>query len=128
VEAKERGERVLKVWGTGTPTREFLFVEDAACAVQAAMEKLETSEPVNVGSGQEITIADLVGQVARKCGFKGDIRFDAARPDGQPRRCLDVTRARELLDFEATTSLAEGLNKTIAWYEQERQSGHRAAA
>jgi GDP-L-fucose synthase len=128
VEAKERGERVLKVWGTGTPTREFLFVEDAARAVQAAMEKLETSEPVNVGSGQEITIADLVRLVARRCGFQGEIRFDASRPDGQPRRCLDVTRARELLDFEANTSLAEGLDKTIAWYEQGRQSGLSAAA
>jgi GDP-L-fucose synthase len=119
---------VLKVWGTGTPTREFLYVEDAARAVQTAMEQLETSEPVNVGSGQEIAIADLVRLIAFKCGFKGEIHFDASRPDGQPRRCLDVTRARDLLGFEATTPLAEGLDKTIAWYEQRRQSGLSAAA
>jgi GDP-L-fucose synthase len=128
MEARERGERVLKVWGTGTPTREFLYVEDAARAVQTAMEQLETSEPVNVGSGQEIAIADLVRLIAFKCGFKGEIHFDASRPDGQPRRCLDVTRARDLLGFEATTPLAEGLDRTIAWYEQRRQSGLSAAA
>ena len=91
------------------------------------MEKLETSEPVNVGSGHEIAIADLVYLIARRCGFKGEIRFDAARPDGQPRRCLDISRARDLLDFEATTALAEGLDKTITWYEYGRQSGLIAA-
>jgi GDP-L-fucose synthase len=115
-EARERGQRVLKVWGTGTPTREFLYVEDAARAVQMAMEKLETSEPVNVGSGEEIAIGDLVRLIAQKTGFKGEIQFDTSRPDGQPRRCLDVIRACELLGFQASTSLSEGLDKTIAWY------------
>jgi GDP-L-fucose synthase len=128
VEAGERGEKVLKVWGTGQPTREFLYVEDAARAIQLALEKLETSDPVNIGSGHEITIAELVELIARQCGFKGEIQFDRARPDGQPRRCLDVTRARDLLSFQATTSLAQGLEKTIAWYQQGRQSGLAAAA
>jgi GDP-L-fucose synthase len=121
VEAKERGERVLTVWGTGQPTREFLYVEDAARAVQLAIERLETSEPVNVGSGVEIAIGDLVRLIARKTGFQGEIRFDAGRPDGQPRRCLDVRRARDLLSFTATTSLEDGLEKTIAWYLAQRR-------
>jgi GDP-L-fucose synthase len=122
VEAKERGERVLTVWGTGKPTREFLYVEDAARAVQLAIERLETSEPVNVGSGQEIAIGDLVRLLARKAGFQGEIRFDAGRPDGQPRRCLDVRRARDVLGFTAATSLSEGLDKTIAWYLAQRRA------
>jgi GDP-L-fucose synthase len=122
VEARERGDRVLAVWGTGKPTREFLYVEDAARAVQLAIEQLETSEPVNVGSGQEIAIGDLVHLIARKAGFHGEVRFDAGRPDGQPRRCLDVTRARDMLGFTATTSLPEGLDKTIAWYLAQRRT------
>jgi GDP-L-fucose synthase len=127
VEAKERGDKVLHVWGTGKPTREFLFVEDAARAVYLAAEMLETSDPVNVGSGQEITIAELTETVARQTGFAGEIRYDPSKPDGQPRRCLDVTRARELLGFEATTSLSDGLEKTVAWYLAARQR-ERAAA
>jgi GDP-L-fucose synthase len=122
VEAKERGDQVLTVWGTGKPTREFLYVEDAARAVQVALERLETSEPVNIGSGHEIAIADLVHMVAHKTGFRGEIRFDATRPDGQPRRCLDVTRARDLLGFTSTTSLSEGLDKTIGWYQTQRKT------
>ena len=116
VEAKARGDDSLTVWGTGTPTREFLYVEDAARAVQLAAERLETSDPVNIGSGQEIAIADLVALITRKIKFQGEIRFDAAKPDGQPRRCLDVTRARELMGFEASTSFSEGLDRTIASY------------
>jgi GDP-L-fucose synthase len=127
VEAKERGDKVLPVWGTGTPTREFLYVEDAARAVYLAAEMLETSDPVNVGSGQEITIAELTETIARQTGFEGEIRYDPSKPDGQPRRCLDVTRARELLGFEATTSLADGLEKTVAWYLAARRQ-ERAAA
>ena len=120
LEAQQRGDKFLNVWGTGKPTREFLYVEDAARAVQLGLEKLETSEPVNVGSGHEITIGDLVHLVAQKTGFRGQIRFDPAQPDGQPRRCLDVTRARQLLGFEATTTLADGLDKTVAWYAATR--------
>lgn len=127
VEAKERGDKVLPVWGTGTPTREFLYVEDAARAVYLAAEMLETSDPVNVGSGQEITIAELTETVARQTGFEGEIRYDPSKPDGQPRRCLDVTRARELLGFEATTSLADGLEKTVAWYLAARRQERSAA-
>jgi GDP-L-fucose synthase len=113
LEAKERGVPSLSVWGTGTPTREFLYVEDAARAIQLALEKLETSEPVNVGSGSEISIRDLVTVIAKLCGFTGKITWDATKPDGQPRRCLDTSRARELLGFVARTSLSEGLERTI---------------
>ena len=126
VEAKERGDRVLPVWGTGTPTREFLYVEDAARAVVRAAEVLETSDPVNVGSGREISIAELTETIARKTGFAGEVRFDPSRPDGQPRRCLDVTRARELLGFEAATSLSDGLDRTVTWYLAARR--HERAA
>jgi GDP-L-fucose synthase len=125
LEAKARGDNILPVWGTGKPTREFIYVEDAARAIVLATEKLETSEPVNIGTGQEITIAELVQLIARKIGFKGEVVFQSDKPDGQPRRCLDVRRARDLLDFQATTSLSEGLDKTIAWYLDHFQ---RAAA
>jgi GDP-L-fucose synthase len=128
VEARERGDHVLPVWGTGRPTREFLYAEDAARAIQLAAECLETSDPVNVGSGQEIAIADLVRLIAERTGFEGEIRFDATQPDGQPRRCLDVTRAKQLLGFEARVPLAEGLERTIAWYLAARKSGHVRAA
>src|SRR5207302_4358475 len=97
LEAKERGDQTLTVWGTGTPTREFLYVEDAARGIVAAAEKLESSEPVNLGSGNEITIRALVELIVKPTGFQGEIVYDATRPDGQPRRCLDVTRAQQLL-------------------------------
>src|SRR5262249_19641414 len=101
LEAKERGERTVTLWGTGRASRECRYVEDAARAIHLAAEKLETSEPVNVGSGKEIAIADLADLIARKTGFAGEIRYDADKPDGQPRRCLDVTRAKQLFGFEA---------------------------
>jgi GDP-L-fucose synthase len=126
IEAQERGEKVLHVWGTGQPTREFLYVEDAAEALVQAAEVLETPEPVNIGSGQEISIADLARLIARKTGFTGEIRFDPSMPDGQPRRCLDVTRARQWLGFTAKTSLEEGLEKTIAWYRAAHQMAQAA--
>lgn len=128
VEARQRGDRVLSVWGTGRPTREFLYVEDAALAICLAAEKLETSEPVNVGSGQEISIADLAMLIARKTGFSGEIRFDPSQPDGQPRRCLEVSRAKELFGFEATTSLSAGLDRTVAWYLASLANGKVSAA
>jgi GDP-L-fucose synthase len=120
LEAKERGERVLAVWGTGTPTREFLYVEDAARGIVLAAEHLETSDPVNLGSGHEIAIRDLVQLIAEKTGFTGEIRFDPSQPDGQPRRCLDITRARQLLSYAPRVGLSEGLDRTIAWYRQQR--------
>jgi GDP-L-fucose synthase len=125
IEARERGDKVLTVWGTGTPTREFLYVEDAARAIRMATEALDTSEPVNVGSGSEISIADLTRMIAQKTGFRGAIQLDPSKPDGQPRRCLDVTRARQLFDFQAAVSLSEGLDRTIAWYEERRQAEPR---
>lgn len=128
VEAKERGDRVLPVWGTGRPTREFLYVEDAAEALVRAAEVLETPDPVNVGSGQEIAIADLAKLVAMKTGFRGELRFDPNMPDGQPRRCLDVTLAKDLLGFTAKTTLAAGMEKTIAWYLNARTTAVPQAA
>jgi GDP-L-fucose synthase len=128
LEAQERGERVLHVWGTGTPTREFLYVEDAARAIVLAAEQLDTPEPVNIGSGEEIAIADLVRLIANKTGFRGEIRFDPNQPDGQPRRCLDVTRARELFGFKTEVALAEGLDCTVAWYRAATAKVHAPAA
>jgi GDP-L-fucose synthase len=128
IEAKERGDRILPVWGTGRPTREFLYAEDAAEALVRAAEVLDTPEPVNVGSGQEIAIADLAKLVAAKVDFRGELRFDPNMPDGQPRRCLDVTRAKELLGFTSTTTLANGMEKTIAWYLSARQAAVPHAA
>jgi GDP-L-fucose synthase len=127
LEARARGDRTLPVWGTGTPTREFLYVEDAARAIVMAAEKLDTSDPVNIGTGQEISIADLVRLIAEKTGFAGEVVFQTDKPDGQPRRCLDVRRAKELLGFTAQTSLAEGLERTIAWYLDSRRAARPAA-
>lgn len=127
IEARERGEKVLKVWGTGKPTREFLYVEDAARAIIRAAEVLETSEPVNIGSGREVPIGELVHLIASRTGFRGELVFEADKPDGQPRRCLDVQRAKQLLGFEATTGLTEGLDRTIAWYLRERNRAKVAA-
>ena len=117
LEAKQRREKVLSVWGTGRATRDFLYVTDAVSAIISALERSEDPEPINVGSGVETPIASLVKLIANKVGFPGEIRFDPSRPDGQPRRCLDVTRAKELLSFRATVSLSEGLDRTLRWYE-----------
>src|SRR5262249_14429595 len=115
-EAKRRGDRVVDVWGTGSATREFLYVEDAARAIRLAAERLDVPEPVNVGSGTEISIADLVRAIAERVGFTGEIRFDPGEPDGQPRRRLDVRRAKELFGFEAAVSFPDGLDRTVAWF------------
>jgi GDP-L-fucose synthase len=116
VTAKRRGEPSVTVWGTGRPTREFLYVADAARAIQLAAERLDEPEPVNVGTGCETAIADVARQIADLVGYNGELRYDPRRPDGQPRRCLDVTRARERLGFEARVPLEEGLARTVAWY------------
>jgi GDP-L-fucose synthase len=115
-EAKLRRQPAVTVWGTGTPTREFLFVEDAARALQLAAERIDTPEPINIGTGQEISIAELARRVAREVGYDGELRFDPSRPDGQPRRCLDVSCAREQLGFEAEVPFEDGLRRTVAWY------------
>jgi GDP-L-fucose synthase len=116
VEAKQRGAPAVTVWGTGTPTRELLFVEDAARALLLAAERLDDPEPINVGTGRETSIRELAGHVARLVGYDGALHFDPSRPDGQPRRCLDVSRARQRLGFEAEVPLEEGLRRTVAWY------------
>ena len=119
-DAIEAGEREIVVWGTGKATREFLYVEDAAKGLLLAAEKLETSEPVNIGAGFEISIKNLVELIAKLTGFEGKLVWDSTKPDGQPRRCLDTSRAERLLGFKATTPFEEGLAKTIAWYKAER--------
>ena len=120
IEAREDGRDHITAWGTGRPSREFLYVKDAAEGILQATEHYNKPEPVNIGSGMEITIKDLVERIADLTGFKGDIRWDASKPDGQPRRCLDTSRAYEEFGFQAETPFDEGLRKTIEWYESER--------
>jgi nucleoside-diphosphate-sugar epimerase len=110
------GESRVTLWGDGTPTREFLYVEDAARGIADAGERYDGRDPVNIGSGEEISIRDLAELIGDLTGFEGEIEWDATKPNGQPRRQLDVSRAREQFDFEATTPLREGLERTIAWY------------
>lgn len=122
LEARDAGADHVTVWGSGTASREFLFVEDAAEGILLAAERYDGAEPVNLGSGMEITIRELAMRIARLCEFSGELRFDASRPDGQPRRCLDTTRARERFGFVAGTEFDEGLRRTIAWYETVRRT------
>ena len=112
VAATERGDEVV-LWGTGEPTREFLYVDDAARALLLCAERLDASEPVNIGTGTETRIRDLAETICELAGFEGETVWDASRPDGQPKRYLDVTRARELIGFEAEMPLDEGLRRTI---------------
>ena len=120
-EAMDRGDDHIVVWGTGKATREFLFVRDAAEAIVLATEKYDGSEPVNIGAGFEISIEDLAELIARFTGFKGELRWDASKPDGQPRRCLDTTRAKEAFGFVAATPFEDGLRETIEWYREARK-------
>ena len=113
VAATERGDREVVLWGTGKPSREFLYVDDAARALLLCAERLEVSDPVNIGTGKETSIRDLAETIADLVGFQGKTVWDDSRPDGQPKRYLDVTRARELIGFEAETPLADGLRRTI---------------
>jgi GDP-L-fucose synthase len=115
-EAKREGKKFIEVWGTGKPTREFLYVEDAAEGIILAAEKYDKPEPVNLGSGEEISIKDLVGLICRLMDFEGEIRWDATKPDGQPRRRLDTSRAEREFGFRAKTDFETGLKKTITWY------------
>jgi GDP-L-fucose synthase len=117
VEARRRGDAKITAWGTGAASREFLYVEDCAEALVGAMEKYDSPEPMNLGSGREVTIKDLMHLVAKLSRFDGEIAWDATKPDGQPRRCLDVTRAWNAIGFRARTSLEDGLRKTIDWFE-----------
>ena len=121
-EAVENNRRTVEVWGTGKASREFLYVEDAARGIILATEKYNKPDPVNIGAGFEIKIKDLVGLIAELTGFEGDLRWDTSKPDGQPRRCLDVSRARKEFGFEAKVDFREGLEKTIEWYKEKRKS------
>jgi GDP-L-fucose synthase len=114
--ARDAGAAEVTLWGDGTPTREFIYAADAAAGMVMAAETYDSSEPVNLGSGQEIAIKDLATLVADACGFRGTFRWDASKPNGQPRRRLDVSRARERFGFTALTPFAEGLRTTVAWY------------
>jgi GDP-L-fucose synthase len=120
IEATERGDSEIVLWGTGAASREFLFVDDCAEAICLAAASYDGAEPVNVGSGREITIRELAQLIVRLTGFQGSIRFDPSRPDGQPRRVLDVSRARSAFGFEAKTPFEDGLRRTIAWYRTTR--------
>ncbi len=117
IEARDRGDEKIVAWGTGSASREFLYAKDCAEGLILAMEQYDSPEPMNLGSGREITIKDLTELVARLSGFKGQIEWDSTKPDGQPRRCLDVQRARNALNWTARTTLEDGLRETIAWYE-----------
>jgi len=120
VDAIESGADYIDCWGTGAPSREFIYVADAAEGILLATEHYNGAEPVNIGSGFEITIKDLVEKIAAFTGFSGQIRWDTSKPDGQPRRRLDVSRAKEYFGFEAKTSFEEGLKQTIKWYMENR--------
>lgn len=123
VDAVENGNEEIVVWGTGKATREFLYVEDAAEGILLATEKYNKSDPVNLGSGFEISIKDLVDLIARLTEFKGKIVWDTSKPDGQPRRCLDTSKAEKEFGFKAKTNFEEGLKKTIEWYKKTRGIG-----
>ena len=119
--AMKAGERQVTIWGTGEASREFLYAEDCAEAISLAIEKDVEPEPINVGTGTEIKIKDLVVEIAQQMGFEGDIFYDSSKPDGQPRRCLDVERAKARLGFEAKTDFQTGLKNTIEWFLGEQK-------
>ncbi len=118
IEARDRGEDQIVVWGDGSPTREFLFVEDAAEGILLAAEHFNDSQPVNLGSGQEISIKGLVNTITRLTGFQGELVWDTSKPNGQPRRVLDTTKAEEYFGFRAQTKFEDGLRQTIEWYRE----------
>ncbi|MSR18282.1 MAG: GDP-L-fucose synthase [Phycisphaerales bacterium] len=116
VEAQSRGDRSMVCWGTGSPSREFLYVDDAAEGIIRSAEVMDEPTPINLGTGMEITIKNLVELVVKLTGFNGTVQWDSTKPDGQPRRCLDTGRAQELLGWKAHVGFEEGLRRTIAWY------------
>ncbi len=127
VEARESGAGFVTVWGSGSPTREFLYVEDAAEGIVLATAGYDSAEPVNLGSGSEISIRNLAQLIAELTGFKGELLWDTSKPDGQPRRRLDVSRARDCFGFSASTSFRDGLRRTIDWYESQRSNAESAS-
>lgn len=121
-DAKITGSDQIKIWGTGNASREFLYVEDAAEGILLATERYNKPDPINLGAGFEIKIKELVGLIVGLMGFDGEVIWDISKPDGQPRRCLDVTKAEKEFGFKATTDFKEGLSRTITWYVKHRQS------
>lgn len=115
-EARLQNAKSITCWGTGSASREFLYVNDAAAGIVRAAEVMDEPTPINLGTGREISIRNLVESIARVTGFNGSIEWDASKPDGQPRRCLDTSRAAELLDWQAQTSFEDGMSQTIGWY------------
>jgi GDP-L-fucose synthase len=120
IEAEEAGEKEVVVWGDGSPTREFLFVEDAAEGILLAAERYNSSDPVNLGSGNEISIKNLAELIARLTNFSGKLVWDTTKPNGQPRRALDTSKAEKYFDFRSHTTFEEGLRRTIEWYREKR--------
>jgi len=120
IEAQESGQETVEVWGDGSPTREFLYVEDAAEGILLATERYNGPDPVNLGSGFEISIRDLAELIRRLTGFEGKLVWDTSKPNGQPRRALDISRAERYFGFRAKTDFEEGLRRTIEWYRQNR--------
>ena len=120
IEAQESGQETVEVWGDGSPTREFLYVEDAAEGILLATERYNGADPVNLGSGFEISIRDLAELIRRLTGFEGKLVWDTSKPNGQPRRALDISRAERYFGFRAKTDFEEGLRRTIEWYRQNR--------
>jgi GDP-L-fucose synthase len=122
LEAAERGERSVSLWGDGTPTREFLYVDDCVEGLLLAAERFDGAQPVNLGTGEEISIRDLAELVRTAAGFRGAIEWDTERPNGQPRRRLDTSRAQELFGFRARMPLREGIEQTVAWFREQREA------
>jgi GDP-L-fucose synthase len=120
VEAQETGAQAVELWGSGTPTREFLYAEDAARGFRLALERYDDREPINLGSGEEVSIRTLSDLVAESVGYQNAVRWDSTKPNGQPRRRLDTSRARHLLDFTPSVSLREGIIRTVEWYVKAR--------
>lgn len=127
MDAIDEGARRIEVWGSGKASREFLYVEDAAEGIVLATERYDKPAPVNLGAGFEISIKELAELICELAGFEGDIEWDTSRPDGQPRRCLDTSRAKAEFGFEAKTDFREGLRRTIEWYRKARVSTHHAS-
>jgi GDP-L-fucose synthase len=125
VDARQRGDAFIEAWGTGSASREFLFVDDAAIGIALAAERYDGRDPVNLGVGSEITIRELTELIARLTGFTGEIRWDPSKPDGQPRRALDTSRARERFGFVAGASFEDGLRATIEWYQARVEASTR---
>src|SRR5262249_29180004 len=120
IDARDANEPYIEVWGTGSASREFIYVDDAAEGIVLGTERYDGADPVNLGAGFEITIRELVELIRELTGYEGELRWDTSKPDGQPRRMLDTSRARDRFGFEAQTDFRTGLRQTIAWYEANR--------